>query len=239
MVSGREQAGPRAGPGIAGCALRRTGRVTPCSDPDPDSTDRAPRPALQRFHRPSHRGAAALARDRRRFLRRVPLLRGGGGAPALGGGIRGGGEWQGGTALRLGRYLRSGSLALPRRLAQRGPALWRSPALGLAARGARPQRQRNGVERGQARGAAGHPAAGRARCARDPLPRPCSLRAQRGVASHRAGYPQPSPRLPLRVRLPASRAAALGRQGESARPDRGRRISDRPPPAKCAWRGSR
>ena len=156
------------------------------------------------------------------------------GTPALGGRARSRGRRQGGTALRLGRHLRSGGLALPRPRPQRGPALRLPPVLGFAARGARPQRQRDGMERGQPCGGGGCPAAGRpapggTRCARGPPPRPCALRAQRGVASHRAGHPQPPPRLPLRVRFPASRGTALGRQGGPARLDRGRRVPDRPP----------
>ena len=72
-----------------------------------------------------------------------------GGAIAVGGRDRSGGERPGRPALCLGRHLRPGAVAIPRRLAQRGTSLRLAPALGFAAGGARPQRQCDGVERGQ------------------------------------------------------------------------------------------
>ena len=180
--------------------------------------------------RTPHRRVAQLARDRGRLRRRIPVLHGGRGTTTLDRRARGGRRRHGGPALRLGRWLRPRSLALPRCLAQRGEALRRPSTLGLSAGGARPERQRDGVERGQPRGTAGAQAAGRARRAGGPGARTRTLRAQHGLASHRADHSQPSPRIPVRLRLAAARRASVGRQHGLARPDRGRGVSDRPPP---------
>ena len=233
-----------AGPGSASgdstpLAANPEGAGGSASPLRPPVAGHAPRPARQHVHRTSHRGAAELARDRRRLHRCIPLLHGGRGTTAVGGRARGGRRRHRRTALCLGRRLRFGTLALPRRLAQRVPALRRSPARGLAARGARSERQRDGMERGQSRGAAGAQAAGRARRARGPRPCTSDLRAQRGLASHRAGHPQSPPRLSLRLRLAAARESRRGaaRQARTHGSRAGRIRSVSLPT--CAWPGSR
>ena len=132
------------------------------------------------------------------------------------------------AALRLGRHLRSGAVALSRRVAEHGPALRRSPALGHAAGGARPQRQRHGVERGQHRPAPGPPTAGCARRAGGPLTcaRVYALNAawlpiEPATRSHHLGFR-------CVYDAPPPEKAALGRQRGCVRPNRGRRISRRP-----------
>ena len=184
--------------------------------------------ARQHIHRTSGGGAPRLARHRGRFSRSGPVLRSGGGAPALGRGVRGGRRRPGRPALRLGRRVRSGCLALSRRLPQRIPALRRVPALGFAGGGARPQRQRDGVERREPRRTARRPPPGGARGARGAFEIPRALCAQRRVAAHRARDPEPPPRLSLRLRRPAARRTALGRAGGAPHAHRGRGVPHRP-----------
>ena len=126
-----------------------------------------------------------------------------------------------------------GRMALPRRLPQRIPALRRVPALGFAGGGARPQRQRDGVERRELRRAARRPPPGGARGARGALPVPRDLCAQRRVAAHRTRDPEPPPRLPLRLRRPAARRTSLGRPGGAPRAYRGRGVPHRPSPRRA------